>query len=470
MAAITQGCALGYRIMPLQGVGTCGGCHAQKLCDRRSYLRLGDDHALRGLMACHPNSNIESAIFGCMQTITIEQSGAFIERFTIPPTGDGPLTGLRFAVKDLVDVAGHRTGCGNPRRLKTHPPATVSAMCVEQLLASGARCEGKTITDELAFSLLGINHFYGTPLNPAAPERVPGGSSSGSASAVACGLVDFAIGTDTGGSVRVPASNCGIWGWRPTHGVVSVAGVMPLAPMFDTVGILARSADILRRAAAALLADETPVDPAATPATIRLVTEAFDTADADVRDALRPAVEFVERVFETRIARASLAELCGDVSAMDWNSWRDIYRRLVGAEALCCHGAWLATEQPPLGPITESGFKHAEGIDRSRLAEVIGRRERYCRHLRRALGPRDLLCIPTAPSVAPLKDTVSLDRNSDYYHLTVAFNAIAGVGRLPQVSMPLATASSAPIGLSLIGAHGEDALLLNVVNRLENSR
>src|SRR4051812_47312865 len=171
-----------------------------------------------------------------MSAITIEQSGAFIEPFTVPPTRSGPLDGLSFAVKDLIDIAGHQTGCGNPARLATHPAATSHAICVELLLAAGARCEGKTITDEIAFSLLGENHFYGTPLNPAAPERVPGGSSSRSASAVACGLVDFAVGTDTGGSVRIPASNCGIFGLRPSQGFVSVAGVMPLSPTFDTVG------------------------------------------------------------------------------------------------------------------------------------------------------------------------------------------------------------------------------------------
>src|SRR5688572_26675109 len=180
-----------------------------------------------------------------MSAITIEESGAFVETFSLPPTGDGALRGLRFAVKDLVDVAGHRTGCGSPAWRDAHPAASVSAVCVEQLLAAGATCAGKTVTDELAFSLLGENYFYGTPLNPAAPERVPGGSSSGSASAVACGLVDFAIGTDTGGSVRVPASNCGIWGWRPTHGIVSVAGVMPFSPSLDTVGVLAKDSDVL---------------------------------------------------------------------------------------------------------------------------------------------------------------------------------------------------------------------------------
>src|SRR6478752_1674080 len=203
-----------------------------------------------------------------MQTITHEESGAFIERFTLAPTKDGPLRGLRFAVKDLIDVAGHTTGCGNPTRLTTHPPASVSAVCVEQLLAAGAQCEGKTITDELAFSLLGENHHYGTPLNPAAPDRVPGGSSNGSASAVACGLVDFALGTDTGGSVRVPASNCGIWGFRPSHGFVSVAGVNPLAPSFDTVGVLAQNADVLAKVAFVLLS-AAPVSPSK-PGTIHL--------------------------------------------------------------------------------------------------------------------------------------------------------------------------------------------------------
>ena len=190
------------------------------------------------------------------RSITAEQSGAFVETFELAPTADGPLAGLSFAVKDLIDVADRLTGCGNPTWRDTHPPAAVHAVCVEQLLAAGAHAVGKTVTDELAFSLIGENHFYGTPLNAAAPNRVPGGSSSGSASAVACGLADFALGTDTGGSVRVPASNCGIWGLRTSHGFVSVAGVMPFAPTFDTVGILARSAEVLRRAAEVLLADK----------------------------------------------------------------------------------------------------------------------------------------------------------------------------------------------------------------------
>ena len=164
-------------------------------------------------------------------TFSAAESGAFVEQFRLEPTGSGPLDGLSFAVKDLFDLKGYVTGCGNPRWRDTHPPAAAHAVAVEQILAAGAVCLGKTVTDELAFGLDGENHFYGTPLNPRAPHRVPGGSSSGSASAVACGLVDFALGTDTGGSVRVPASNCGLFGIRTTHGRVSLAGGEPPGPV-----------------------------------------------------------------------------------------------------------------------------------------------------------------------------------------------------------------------------------------------
>src|SRR3954462_4192964 len=217
-----------------------------------------------------------------MQSISVEESGAFIEKFTLGPTRDGSLRGLTFAVKDLIDVAGYRTGCGNPKWLATHPPASVSAVCVEQLCAAGTTCTGKTITDEFAFSLLGENFHYGTPLNPAAPDRVPGGSSSGSASAVACGCVDFAIGTDTGGSVRVPASNCGIWGWRPSHGLISVAGMMPFAPTLDTVGVFTRSGTLLERVAAMMLASGGMAETDLQLGSIYLVREAFESADPSV--------------------------------------------------------------------------------------------------------------------------------------------------------------------------------------------
>jgi amidase len=173
----------------------------------------------------------------------------------LPGAATGPLAGLTFAAKDLFDVAGYVACAGNPDWLRTHAPAGKTAPVVQTLLEAGATLMGKTVTDELAFSMSGENIHYGTPINPAAPARIPGGSSSGSASATASKLVDFALGTDTSGSIRVPASYCGLFSLRPTHGRISCQGVIPLAPSFDTVGWVARDATLLQRIGEVLLAD-----------------------------------------------------------------------------------------------------------------------------------------------------------------------------------------------------------------------
>jgi amidase len=402
-----------------------------------------------------------------MHQVTIEKSCAFVEAFSILPTAGGPLAGLKFAVKDLIDIAGYRTGCGNPTWLTTHPPAAVHAVCVEQLLAAGATCVGKTVTDEVAFSLLGENHFYGTPLNPAAPDRVPGGSSSGSASAVACGLVDFALGTDTGGSVRIPASNCGVWGWRPTHGFVSVAGVMPFSPTLDTVGVFARNAYVLQLTAAVLLASESPTGTDSQPTAIHLLPEAFVMADPEVQKALVSSLQHLRKLFGTRFREKSLRELCHDFQAGDLATWVDTYRALQGIETMSSLAGWIADAKPELGPATLAGFEFIRKRDRTRIGDAVGRREHYFRQLRRSLGPRDIICLPTAPAIAPLKGSHAYDRNSDYYRRTLSLTAVAGVARLPQVSMPLASVDGAPIGLSLIAAHGEDMFLLQVAHQME---
>lgn len=174
------------------------------------------------------------------------------------PTGRGLLDGLRFAIKDVIDVQGCITGFGHPQWYKTHTPALRNADCLDKLLAQGGELIGKTHTDELTYSLAGQNAHYGTPPNPAVPDASPGGSSSGSASVVAAGLADFAIGTDTGGSVRVPASFCGLYGFRPSHGAISSRGAIPLAKSFDTIGWFARDAEIMRKVGSVLLADQPP--------------------------------------------------------------------------------------------------------------------------------------------------------------------------------------------------------------------
>src|SRR6184192_2892089 len=326
-------------------------------------------------------------------SISVAQSSAFLTAFELPPTGSGMLDGLCFAVKDVIDVAGWKTGCGNPTWRDSHPPAVANAVCVEQLLQAGARCVGKTICDELAFSLLGENHFYGTPLNARAPDRVPGGSSSGSASAVACGLLDFALGTDTGGSTRVPASNCGIWGFRPSHGFVSVAGVNPLAPSFDTVGVLARSADVLAKVGLVLLAGA-PLS-ASEPATIYLIREAFALADADVQESLSEPVRRLRETFEGAVRESSMQDLVADDPGHSFAIWADTFCVMQWAEIKSCLGAWIANARPEFGPDIAASFELTNQLDRRRIAEASRRREHYFESLRRFLAPNDLLCIPT---------------------------------------------------------------------------
>jgi amidase len=392
------------------------------------------------------------------RSITPPESGAFVETLELAPTGDGPLAGLRLAVKDVIELAGRVTGFGNPTWRDTHPPAPAHAVCVEQLLAAGARCVGKTLTDELAFSLIGENAFYGTPLNAAAPGRVPGGSSNGSASAVACGLADFALGTDTGGSVRVPASNCGLWGLRPSHGFVSVAGVLPLAPTFDTVGILARSGDVLRRSAEVLLAGEARVD--GEPLTFHLLDDAFALADSEVRDAIAPVVERLRASNGVRVQTTSLVQILDDGPGSRWETLLDTYSVLLWAEARSSLGAWIAAERPPLGPATTASIKQVEELDRSRIRPAIQTRETIFRALREAIGPRDLLCMPTVASSAPAKGSNAHIRTSLYYSRTLSLTSLAGVGRLPQISVPAARTADSPVGLSLIAGNGRDLFLI----------
>ena len=389
----------------------------------------------------------------------MDTSKAFIETFSIEPTGSGPLDGLKFAVKDLIDVKGYKTSCGNPTWRDTHPVAAANAVCVDQLLLSGGQCVGKTVADELAFGLSGENFFYGTPVNPKAPDRVPGGSSSGSASAVGCGPVDFALGTDTGGSVRVPASNCGITGVRPSHGAISVAGVNPFAPTFDTVGILARDAGVLSKAAGVLMACDVPsrveID------AICLLDDAFAISDPEIREALRESVQAIERMFPGKVKHTSLHEIDPESGESGLKGWFETYCLVQWAEIWSSLGAWVKEARPQFGPTTSANFELAKNMDRRLLVDVINRRQHYIDVLKSFLTGNDLLCMPTTPALAPIKGSLGIDRTmGDYYPRTLSMTAVAGIARLPQVTLPLASIGGVPVGLSLLAGHGMDGFLL----------
>jgi amidase len=365
-------------------------------------------------------------------------------------SGAGSLLGCTFGVKDVFDIAGYRTGNGNPVWLETHPPAERTASSVERLLAAGAQMVGKTYSDEMAYSLNGENVHYGTPINPKAPGRIPGGSSSGSAAAVSGGLVDFALGTDCGGSVRLPASYCGIYGIRTTHGLVPADGVVPLAASFDTVGWFAREARLMCRIGDVLL----PVAMPFVPKRLLIATDAFAAVDPLIAAALTPGIKramaAMAKTTEVNVHSGNLAE------------WSAIFRVLQGAEISAQHGAWIDRYRPEFGPGIRERFAWTRTIDPAEVAAAKPKREAVAHHMDVLLGNDAMICLPTAPGAAPKLKTPTAELEA-FRSRAFALLSIAGLARLPQINLPVGTVDSCPIGLSIIGPRGSDRGLLEWV-------
>ena len=383
--------------------------------------------------------------------------GAFCRdnHVALAPSARGALDGLRFAAKDVFDVAGTRTGFGNPDWLRTHAAATATAPVIETLLAAGAEMIGRTLTDELTYSLSGENVHYGTPLNPAAPDRIPGGSSSGSASATAGAVVDFALGTDCGGSVRLPASYCGILGMRPTHGRISTDGVIPFAPSFDVIGWFANDAAVFEQVGCVLFEAE-PCTARAT--VLTLASDAFDLTGAATVDALTPAIEKLgDSIGKVRRAQVSVDGLA---------QWFEVFRVVQGAEIWANRRAWVERVKPSIGPGIRERLEWAATIDASTAARARAHYAAIRADLARLLEPGEILCLPTSPRVAPRKDTAQDTLEFEYRTQAMRLLCIAGLGGLPQVSVPIATYDGLPLGLSLVGARGSDMLLLAEAKRM----
>ncbi|MCC6243354.1 MAG: amidase [Gemmatimonadaceae bacterium] len=362
----------------------------------------------------------------------------------------GSLHGLTFGLKDLYDIAGHRTGFGSPDWLVTHEPATHTASVATRLLAAGAMMVGKTHTEEMAFSLSGENAHYGTPINPAAPDRIPGGSSSGSAAAVAGKLVDFAIGSDTGGSVRGPASFCGVYGMRPTHGRIAMDGACPLAPMFDTCGWFARDAALMAAVGGVLLGAPDRGQPAS-PRRVLIADDAFAAAMPGIATALGPAI--------VRVSATYGAPEHVHVSANGLSEWYEVFRVLQFANIWETHREWIARAHPTFGPQIAPRFEAASKVQPHQVETMRAARAQIVQQLDALLIDDAVLLVPSMPDIAPLlglppHDTITFRERA------LSVLCIAGLGGLPQISLPLATVNGCPVGLSLIAARGNDEMLL----------
>jgi amidase len=378
---------------------------------------------------------------------------SFVDQNVIlEPIGSGRLHSFTFAVKDVFMIEGYTSGAGNPDWLRTHGPAEQHAPVIDRLLQHGATLKGTVHTDELMYSLNGENFHYGTPVNPKAPDRIPGGSSSGSAVAVSSGMVDFALGTDTGGSVRIPSSYCGIYGFRPTHGSVPIEGLIPLAKSFDTVGWMARDPKLLLEVGRLLIDDQHTEERFAR---IFLGNDAWELLDDEHKEALLTFVPELEELTEhsewIEISKEGLAE------------WSSTFRILQGLEIWSEHGDWIQKEKPTFGPGIAERFQWTSTLKASENRQAYERRENIRHSLSMLLGQEGLLVIPTAPGAAPLLNLHG-EKVEQYRAKTMQLSCIAGLAGLPQITLPLAEVNGLPIGLSLIANRGQDLKLLSWAN------
>ena len=378
--------------------------------------------------------------------------GAFVpgQQFRIEGRAGGPLSGLTFVAKDLFDVAGHPTGGGNEDWAKTHPIPERHAWAVQTLLDAGADLIGKTITDEVSLGILGENPFYGTPQNPRAPGRVPGGSSSGSAAAVAAGICETGLGTDTGGSVRVPASFCGLYGIRPTHGRLDLTGMMSQAPPSDTTGWFARDPETFARVSAVILGEAIPDQ---LPKRLVVATDAFALAEPETAAALQPVVE-------------KLGALLGEVrhetmAPPGLAAWARAQRTIQPYEAWQTFQAWVDSANPRFAFQVARNLALGSMIPAAERAWANLVREEARGRMRQLLPPDTILCLPTTPFPAPLcgQPLSALDPIRDRITALCAQGGLTGV---PQVSIPGATVEGLPVGLSIVGARGTDTTLVAV--------
>ena len=379
--------------------------------------------------------------------------GAFVPGDPVHCEGSpaGPLAGMTFAAKDLFDIAGLVTGCGNPDWARTHEPAARHAWAVQSLLDAGAALRGRTITDEISLGLLGRNQFQGTPVNPRAPDRLPGGSSSGSAAAVAGGIVHCALGTDSGGSVRVPSSFTGLYGLRPTHGRIPMGGLMTQSPSFDTIGFFARSPDVFDAVGRVLLAeDASPV----LPDRLLIATDAIAAADSAVREVLNPIIARLRGAFPVTqdIVLASEGLLV----------WKDHQRLLQQFEFAATFKDWIDRTNPRFSFEVARSLALATLVTEADIAAGRVFRREVRQRIDDLLDGRTVVCLPTVPILPPHRD-ITVSAMAEAASRIVTLTCIAGLLGWPQVNLPLgATPTGVPVGLSLIGWRNGDAALLGL--------
>jgi amidase len=369
---------------------------------------------------------------------------------------EGPLAGLTFMVKDLFAIKGRKVGNGNPNFYRHAAPAPDTAPVITRLLEAGASCNGITICDEFFYSVLGSNAHYGQPVNSRAPRHVTGGSSCGAAAAVAASMCDFALGSDTGGSIRVPASFSGLYGLRPTYGRISLDGVTPMAPSYDTVGLLARDAQLFRKVGQMLL--DGPRVEAKIERPI-LAEDFFRHAEASADQALRRVLDRLGGVFPKPEHMTIAGEEIGD--------WRNAFRLIQGFEIQSTLLPFIRSHNVELGPGIKERFDMAAAITFAEAEAARAQRARIAERLAALVRPGTLIVLPTTATLPPERGIPDGASFAEFRNETLGFTCVAGHGGLPQISIPAADGAGCPIGMSFIGWQGGDETLLGLAVGLE---
>jgi amidase len=368
---------------------------------------------------------------------------------------DGPLKGLTVAVKDMFAIAGERYGCGNPDWLRLQSPAKDHSAVVSRILAAGGTIIGKTVCDELFYSVTGANYHYGTPLNPKAPKRMPGGSSSGSASACASGACDLAVGSDTGGSVRVPASFCGLYGIRVTRGRIDFSGAAAMAPSFDAGGWFAPTPGLFGKLGPVLLRDWR--DSTKDIAGVQIARDAFDQAE--------PAIAALCFGFLDAAKSALPQQHTIDLASDAVDRWREAMRITQAFEVWKTFGDFIGNADPKLGPGVAERVTIAASVTAADVARAKPVLDEATATLEAATANGRIIALPTCPTVAPLL-TATPAELEDFRVRTMRLVCLASISGLPQITLPIGTVDGAPVGLSFIGWRNGEEELLALAKRL----
>lgn len=386
-----------------------------------------------------------------------EVSVKWIIKFETPQNKkSGKLSGLTSGVKDLFHIANYPTSAGNPDWLASHKVPDKTSSSVNKLIEAGAVIVGKTLTDELAYSLNGVNVHYGTPNNYACPDRIPGGSSSGSAAAVANGEVDIGLGTDTGGSIRVPASYNGLFGLRPTHGKIPMDNMVPLAPSFDTVGWLTQNLSVMKKVAQTLLPDEM-LNRKKMPSKLVVLKPKIAGKEIWNDVANKWLLEHISQ-FESVVDIVLPEDFFSEAS--------DAFRLLQGQEIWQQHGEWITNQHPHFSPDIADRFQWCSQLTEADFAKAKQLKKQINITLDEYLPSSDyVMLLPTTPGAAPLLGE-SPEFMNVYRTQLMGLTALAGLSGRPQLSLPVLKDQGAPWGLSLLGYQEMDISLIDLAENL----